>query len=87
MDDWQHIILYSSSECTRCQLVKQMLNHHKVQYKEIVDNKQLMMEKGFESVPVIDVDGKIIDEYIGILDWLQQNGYYSLWEDDKFESD
>ena len=86
MDDGQHIILYSSSECTRCQLVKQMLNHHKVQYKEIVDNKQLMMEKGFESVPVIDVDGKIIDGYIGILDWLQQNGYYSLWEDDKFES-
>lgn len=82
MDDGQHIILYSSSECTRCQLVKQMLNHHKVQYKEIVDNKQLMMEKGFESVPVIDVDGKIIDGYIGILDWLQQNGYYSLWEDD-----
>ena len=82
MDDGQHIILYSSSECTRCQLVKQMLDHHKVQYKEIVNNKQLMMEKGFESVPVIDVDGKIIDGYIGILDWLQQNGYYSLWEDD-----
>ena len=79
----QHIILYSSSECTWCQLVKQMLNHHKVKYKEILDDKQLMIEKGFEGVPVIEADGKIIDEYVSVLDWLRQNGYYSLWEEDE----
>ena len=82
----QHIILYSSSECTRCQLVKQMLNHHKVKYKEILDDKQLMISKGFEGVPVIEVDGKIIDEYVSVLDWLRQNGYYSLWKEDENES-
>ena len=86
MGDEQHIILYSSSECTRCKLVKQTLNHHKVKYKEIIDEKQLMMDKGFEKVPVLEVDGKVIEEYVGILDWLHENGYYSLWESDEFES-
>lgn len=79
----QHIILYSSSECTRCKLVKQMLNHHNVKYEEVTDNKQLMIDMGFESVPVVEVDGKIIDEYGCILDWLRQNGWYSLWEEDE----
>ena len=79
----QHIILYSSSECTRCTLVKQMLNHHNVKHEEVTDNKQLMIDMGFESVPVVEVDGKIIDEYGCILDWLRQNGWYSLWEEDE----
>ena len=45
-----------------------------------------MIEKGFEGVPVIEADGKIIDEYVSVLDWLRQNGYYSLWEEDENES-
>ena len=72
------IILYSSSECARCQLVKQMLDNHKVKYEEIIDEKQLMIDKGFERVPVIEVDGKIFDEYVSILNWLRDNGWYSL---------
>lgn len=81
----QNITLYSSSECTRCKLVKQMLDHHRVQYTE-VQEKQLMMDMGFEGVPVIEVNGEIIDEYSCILDWIRQNGWYSLWEDDNGES-
>ena len=42
-----------------------------------------MMDKGFEKVPVLEVDGKVIEEYVGILDWLHENGYYSLWEEDE----
>lgn len=72
------IILYSYSECVRCKLVKQMLDNHKVKYKEIIDEKQLMIDKGFERVPVIEADGKIFDEYVSILNWLRNNGWYSL---------
>ena len=78
MNNERHIIIYSSSECPRCKLVKQMLDKHHVQYEEILDNTQLMINKGFEAVPVIEVDDEVIDEYINILTWLEKHNYYSL---------
>ena len=54
------IILYSSSGCLRCRLIKLMLESHNVEYIEVKDNKQLMIERGFESAPVLEVDGKVI---------------------------
>lgn len=74
------IILYSSSDCIRCRLVKQMLNVHNVQYAEIIDNKQLMIDKGFDEVPAIEVDGKTIDGYSRVLSWIKKNGWYSFEE-------
>ena len=76
------LTLYSLSECRRCGLVKQMLDVHKVQYEEITDNRPLMKEKEIQNAPAIEIDGKIIDEYTYVLEWLQDNNYYSLWEDD-----
>lgn len=73
----QRIILYST-DCPRCKLVKQMLDVHNIPYTEIV-NKQVILDKDFDSVPMMDVDGKIMD-YSGILTWLEQNNYYSLEE-------
>jgi glutaredoxin len=69
------IILYSSPECVRCQLVKQMLDEHNVQY----------IEKELLEVPAIEVGEKTIDSYVGVLAWLQDNDYYSLGKDDKDE--
>jgi hypothetical protein len=60
-----------------------MLDVHNVQYEEVIDNKPLMAEKEIENAPAIEVDGKIIDEYIYVLDWLKDNKYYSLWKDDE----
>lgn len=74
------ITLYSSSECIRCRLIKQMLDVHKVQYEEIIDNQQLMLDKGFYEVPAIEVDGKTIDEYTSVLSWIKKNGWYSFEE-------
>lgn len=71
------ITLYSSSECVRCQLVKQMLNKHNVKYIEIND-RQIVLNKDLESVPALEVDGQLIDSYQMILYWLRENGYYSL---------
>ena len=74
----QHIILYST-DCPRCKLVKQMLDIHHVPYTEITD-KQAILDRDFDSVPMMDVNGKMMD-YSGILTWLEQNNYYSLWEE------
>lgn len=82
--DGKNVILYSTG-CTRCGLVKKMLDTHNVSYKEIKD-KQIMIEKDFENAPVLEVDGKIIEEYNMILLWLKENGYYSLWGDNEYDN-
>ena len=74
------IILYSSSECIRCRLVRQMLDVHNVQYEEIVDDKQLMLDKGFTEAPGIEENNQIVDTYSSVLSWLQKNGWYSFGE-------
>lgn len=76
----EQIILYSSSECVRCRLVKQLLDTHRVQYTEIKDDKQLMLDKGFTEAPGVEVDGKIIDTYTSVLGWISRNGWYSFEE-------
>lgn len=71
------ITLYTSNECKRCKTIKEMLDRHSVNYTEITD-KKMMLEKDFEGVPVIEVDGKVIDNYVSVLAWLEKNGYYSI---------
>lgn len=80
----QVLTLYSTG-CVRCNLVKQMLDMHNVSYQEVND-KQIMIEKDFESAPVLEVDGKVIEDYSLILSWLKNNGYYSLWVDNEYGS-
>lgn len=85
----EKIILYTSTECSRCKVVKQMLHEHNVVYEEITDNKELMVEKDLFSVPAIEIGNKIIDTYAGVMCWLRDNGYYSLalWGEYGNESD
>ena len=82
----EEIILYSSSECVRCKLVKQMLDVHNVSYMELKDQKELAIEKEIEEYPSIEINGKVINGYSSVLTWLRNNGWYSLWEDNKDES-
>jgi glutaredoxin len=79
MGEKQPIILYSSLECSRCQIVKRMLDIHNVQYEEQTD-EQIMIEKELLEMPALEVDGRIIDEYSLVLNWLRENDYYSLGE-------
>lgn len=71
------IILYTSDTCHRCKIVKELFDIHSVEYEEVSD-RNLVLSMDVESVPVIEVDGKIIDNWISVLAWLKQNGYYSF---------
>lgn len=71
------IVIYTSDTCYRCKFVKQMLDKHNVQYTEVTD-AQVAISMGFEQVPVLEVDGKIIEKYSLVLAWLEENGYYSF---------
>ena len=53
------IVLYSTG-CPRCNVLKTKLKNKGVDFEEINDTK-LMIDKGFDSVPVLEVDGNYMD--------------------------
>ena len=53
------VILYST-HCPKCTVLEKKLNQKNIQY-DIVTDIDLMQEKGFLSLPVLDVDGDIMD--------------------------
>lgn len=71
------ITLYTSDTCHRCKIVKELFDIHSVEYEEVTD-RELILSMDVEGVPVLEVDGKIIDNWISVLAWLDQNGYYSF---------
>lgn len=71
------VILYTSDTCHRCKIVKELFAIHSVEYEEVTD-RDLILSMDVESVPVIEVNGKIIDNWVSVLSWLKENGYYSF---------
>lgn len=54
-----NVILYST-HCPRCSIVEKKLKDKNINYTEINDIDK-MTELGFTSVPMLDVDGVIMD--------------------------
>ncbi len=61
-----NIILYKTQTCSYCHLVEEFLNENKIKFTSIdVGNdtkaaKEMIKKSGQMSVPVIDIDSKII---------------------------
>ena len=53
------IILYSNN-CPRCKILKKKLDDNKINY-EIIDNVDTMIDKGLSTVPVLEINGKMLD--------------------------
>ena len=53
------IILYSNN-CPRCKILKKKLDDNKINY-EIIDNVDAMIEKGLSTVPVLEINGRMLD--------------------------
>lgn len=53
------IILYTT-HCPKCLVLEKKLASKNIEFEEITDN-ELMLKKGFAMVPVLEVDGKIMD--------------------------
>ena len=53
------IVLYSTG-CPRCSVLETKLKNKGIDFEEINDTK-LMIEKGFDSVPILEVDGNYMD--------------------------
>lgn len=53
------IILYSTG-CPKCQILETKLSQKNIDY-EVNNDVDLMQEKGFTTLPMLDIDGKIMD--------------------------
>lgn len=53
------IILYSNN-CPRCKILKKKLDDNKINY-EIIDDVDTMIDKGLSTVPVLEINGRMLD--------------------------
>lgn len=68
------IILYSTG-CPKCQVLKSKLDSKNISY-ELFDNKDKMIDKGFTNVPILEVDGEIMD-FKRAVEWINKE-----WENE-----
>ena len=65
------VVLYSN-DCPRCKILKQKLDAKQVKY-EIISDIDIMIEKGFMMLPMLDVNGEIM-EFGKAADWVNKLG-------------
>ena len=61
------IVLFST-KCPRCNVLEKKLQQKNISYEEVND-VEIMKEKGYLSVPVLEVDDKIMD-FKEAVDWI-----------------
>lgn len=55
----KNVILYSTG-CPKCVILEKKMNLKNVNYN-VVSDVDLMQEKGFMTLPMLEVDGKLMD--------------------------
>lgn len=63
------IILYST-HCPKCTILEKKLNQANIEY-EICDDTNIMIDKGFDFLPMLEVDGKIMG-FKEAVDWINE---------------
>ena len=61
------VILYSTG-CPRCNVLTQKLNSKNIEYT-VVNDVEVMENKGIETVPVLEVDGQMM-QFKEATDWV-----------------
>lgn len=65
------ITLYST-HCPKCNALAKQLNKNNIEFK-VIDDKDVMIAKGFQSAPKLEVDGEILD-YQEAIRWAMNGG-------------
>lgn len=63
------IILYST-HCPQCEILEDKLQTKNIQYTEVTDIS-LMLNKGIKNVPVLEVNGKMMD-FLKACEWVKK---------------
>lgn len=64
------IVLYSNN-CPRCKVLTQKLDSANINYEKITD-VELMTQKGFTTVPVLEVDD-VIYNFKEAVEWIKEH--------------
>ena len=65
------VILYSTN-CPKCNVLKKKLEQKNIDF-ELVTDQDVMIEKGFMSAPMLEVDGNIMN-FSGANEWVNKQG-------------
>ena len=61
------VVLYTTG-CPKCKILEKKLEQKNIDY-EIFDDVDKMLEMGFQSVPLLEVDKKVMD-FVEAVKWL-----------------
>jgi len=64
-----NIILYTN-DCPKCRILKQKLDEKHIKY-ELCNDIEVMKSKGFRSVPMLEINGDILD-YLNAVNWTKE---------------
>ena len=64
------ITVYTQDNCPKCKILKKKLDGKNIEYVECNDI-DIMLTKGVESVPVIELDGNMFD-YANAVKWVNE---------------
>ena len=53
------IKLYST-HCPKCKILEKQLKKHDIEF-EVIDDEEVMINKGFKSAPKLEINGQILD--------------------------
>lgn len=63
------IVMYST-HCPKCNVLEQKLNSKNISYG-VIDDINIMIDKGFDFLPILEVDGKIM-EFNEAVKWINE---------------
>lgn len=63
------VILYTNN-CPKCRVLKEKLDSKNIQY-EIFDDVEEMIKRGFSHMPMLEVDGNVMDFKKAII-WVEK---------------
>lgn len=63
------VILYTT-HCPKCKVLEAKLGQKNIDF-ELIDDEQVMINKGFMSAPMLEVDNEIMD-FSGAINWLKK---------------
>lgn len=65
-------VIFHSSHCPRCQVLERKLKDKGIEYEENNDI-HVMLSKGLETAPALEVDGKLMG-FKEAVDWINSYG-------------
>lgn len=60
-------MIFYSNDCPKCKILKAKLDQKNIAY-ETCSDMDVMIDKGFNSMPILEIDGEILN-YLEAVNW------------------